>query len=724
MKNKYTLWFSISLILLFFLCWTELIGGILHAQLFRRRPLRRIQTLLNDDSGYQVDPIPQTEPLIQGDGRFLERAREIITLFTASGKELKPVAIISLSSYDEFKQVIQIVADRIRSEASNFEEPVILNTLLTVAEKIIGQGIDTKQPVGLILQTDGVLYYPLLFTPLDLDSRLGQAIQSEYGQALPDGRYVLKKDVFNWPLGQLYLRQHNGWLFIATESQLDALPDDPTVLLRGLDQEHLLAARFDLQNVPQISTQTALGLGEMHAVVQAETEVEKASVRLFIGYLRSLAQQSDFLEYTFSYDRENSEYVLRQKEIVKPNTERAKLLHARRDATSPFHAFYHPENAILASHFLLYLTRHQSEQIETIVDELFGKHLLTEEERDYLYPKLIQRNKKTDQTETLRAAPTLSSPKPEDVEVSAGIDVGDTRDRLATLLALGSAQTSDSEMTEASTFDSSDPTSESGVPTEPIDRKLPEFEWTDLPEGELNETQKEQIVLKRIAACYYWALLGSLRSGTFDGVSTISQEHGMLAAYNIVEGERFLQAFDDVFADIAETYPELYEKMIDKDYGEFQGFRLTRVKLRLVDLIQTSPWTELISPRLVEREGIVVVLGVRRDAVCFAVGSGDLPEQRLLAGIDGMQESLPVYDRFFSFSAYQLGKAFAQSGDPNRFWPLKLVAADANPDTNAYAYSQFSDTEKTITLRINALLTPSIWRLRENLRRIRYYRFE
>jgi len=314
----------IVLVLLFLGFTAGLLVESASAQILRRQ-LERIPGFPNEQV-HRVGPALQQERIIQGDGRAVERVLNIVGLFTGAEAGLKPVIAVSFASFDEFRRVIDIVARQIRLDQGSHDEPVLLNAALNLYERIVGQGFDTSQPFGVVLQTDGVLFYPMIFTPLNLDSRMGQSLQNQYAEQLPDGRFAIRQEVFRWPLGRLFVQSHNGWAFIAPEALLNTLPDDPTVLLQGLDQEALMAARFDLQNMPALSTRAALTLAEMNAVAQAETEIDRALARLGIGYIRSLAEQADFLEYAFTYDEEYNEYILTQREIVRPNTERARLL--------------------------------------------------------------------------------------------------------------------------------------------------------------------------------------------------------------------------------------------------------------------------------------------------------------------------------------------------------------------------------------------------------------
>jgi len=593
------------------------------AQIIRRQ-LQRIPGFPTEPAYRVGSVLRQQGPIIQRDGQAANRVLNIVRQFTGSEAAadggLKPVVIVSFASFDEFRRVIDIVAQQIRLDKGSIDEPVLLNLALNLYERMVGQGFDTSQPLGIVLLTDGLLFYPIMFTPLNLDSKIGQSLQNQYAERLPDGRTVIRQEIFRWPLGRLFVQEHNGWAFIAPENLLNSLPDDPAALLQGLDREVLIAARFDLQNMPTLSTRAALSLSEMKAVAQAETEIDKAVARLGIGYMRSLAEQADFLEYLFYYDEEKNEYVLAQTETVKPNTERARLMQERSHAESRLHGFYHIEGAVLAAHFVMTLTKVQRQQLEIILHEAIGKHLLSEKAKESEY-------------------------------------------RLE----------------------------------------------------DLTDAQKLELLFRRIGITYYTALLGAVRSGTFDGASTWSQKHGILAAYNIPDGERFRQAFDAVFEEMRTHFPDVYEKNVKKDYAECEGFLLTSITFRLGDFIKNSFIQGLTPPNLATRE-TRIILGVRDDTVCFALGQDSQPEKVLVEAIMGMRESKPVDDLFFIYSAYELGRAFSLAGEPHRFTLLKLAASGTNPQAWAYAYSHFTETTKTVTFRASGLLTPSLWRMREAMR--------
>jgi hypothetical protein len=630
------------------------------------------------------------------DKRLLERAVKTINLIAGNGQELKPVIAVSLASFDDYKKTMHAVAEQIRKEHGNNEQPAAFDNFLNLYEKFIGKHFDSKQPFGLILQTDGILYYPLVFMPLNANSDVVKQLENNYVEKLDNGLYAVKTDVIKWSLGRLYVKEHNGWIFIATEFQLNSLPDDPSkLLIKPTDVNTLLSARFDLKNVPKITTRAALSLAELEAVSKAETIIEKATARLSIGHIRSLAEQAEFLEYSFAYDEKKNNYILREIEIARPNTEQSKLLKQRRNITSPFHSFYVPENAILASHLAFNLTQLQRSQYEIILDDAIGQYLLTAEERKELKSSNQQkqnRNKNNNKNKDTAAS---------NQSIESNLDSGD-----------------------------------SFLPVFPLAKGDYFAEGNaEKSKENLSVSRKLEIMLRRIAVCYYWGLIGTIRSGQFDIATTWSDENGVVGAFKITEGKQFKKAFDATFVDMSKEFPDVYDANVRKDYRQFHGFNFTQVSVKFSDLLKDSPIgffvtenrngnkTEKNKNQKNENEnetnerGINILLAVRDDAVCYSIcrmADREKQTRQFETAIEGVEKSLPVYDMFFVFSAYELGKSYSMSGDQNQFSRLKSIASSVRPNAVIQAKTEFTDNSRTTTIRASALLTPSLWRLNEN----------
>ena len=609
-------------------------------------------------------PIGPREPLYQGDGRLMERVFNLVNVATRNNAQLKPVAVFYLADFDECKRTAQVVAEKVRLSKGSTEKPVFLNALLATFEWFAANGFDTKQPLGYALLTDGMTFYPLAFVPLDWESQVGQSVLNRIAQRRSDGQYVLRQEVYRWPTGDtLYVRQHGNWTFITMEPLLNALPDDPTELLRGVDRKSLLAVRYDLYNMPRLATNAMFYHNEEGMIARTKTELEKAAIRLGIAHLRSLSDQNDFLELTLAYDEQKNDFVFTQRETVRPNTERHQLFRQRCDTISPFHGFYHPDRAILASHVVQPLTQLQRENLEIILDETVGKSLLTEKERQQLkqvaeLPTPLRRNRPN-------GLPT-NAPGPANASA-----------RLAELLAIEAPETSEE------------------------------------PNENLTDAQKVENIVRRIVVSYYVALLGSVRSGDFDGAITLSMRDGFMGAYRIVDGEAFRKAFDDLMAALVEKYPTIYAERIRKDYATAQGFSLTDIVLRLDDLFPNAWWMQYVPDGVRQQPSVRAVFGVRNDTLCFAVGLGEMPEQRLRKAVAGTERPQRVDDLFYTFSAYELGQAIADSDRPGPLSEIRMALANGDSTAKVYAVSKFTDTSKTQTLRISGLLTPSLWKMRE-----------
>ncbi|MDR2345044.1 MAG: hypothetical protein LBE18_03170 [Planctomycetaceae bacterium] len=679
------------------------------------QPIRRlIRRILESDSsepyrvGQQSDNQQNESNRSSGESkssskskRLLERTIRTINLIANNGTELKSVIAVSIASFDDYKRVIHTVAEQIRKEHGNTEQPVELDNLLNLYEKFISKHFDSKQPFGLIIQTDGILYYPLIFMPLNADSNVIKQLGNNYAEKLDNGRYAIKTDKFKWPLGNLYVQQHNGWIFIATEFQLDSLPNDPLKLLPKSDETNkLLTAIFDLKNIPQLATRAALTLAEIDAAAKAETVIEKATARLSIGHIRSLAEQAEFIEYAFYYDEKKNDYVIHEIEIASPNTEQAKLMQQRRNITSPFHAFYMPENAVLASHLAVNMTKLQRSQYEIILDEAIGQYLLTAEERKEL--KSISTKQKS---KKLNPNNSNNPDNPDNSNESGKSD-----------------QTVENHSAE-NNYNSNNNNNDAN---DDINEFLPKFPFDKdrTKDGEftgknLVNTQKLEIILRRIAVCYYWGLLGSIRCGQLDTAATWSDDNGVIGAFKITEGEQFTKAFDLMFAEMAKEFPDVYSANVRKDYRQFHGFNLTSVTVKLSDLLKESPIKFFVTENLNRNngnDGLNILLAVRQDAVCYSIdraANREKQEKQFETAIEGIEKSLPVYDIFFVFSAYELGKIYAKSGNPNRFKKLKSIASTTSPNAVIQAKTEFTENSKTITIRASALLTPSLWRLKE-----------
>ncbi|MGL4594140.1 MAG: hypothetical protein ACRCUY_05370 [Thermoguttaceae bacterium] len=706
------------------------------------QPLRRLlSTLESASQGIPNSPGNREQngpvfPLIQGDGRFFERATTALNLVSKMGTNLRPVAIISSASLEEMEDVVTNVIKEIKDNKGTAEQTALLEGFLLFMKSISERGFDTKRPFGLVIQTDDLFYYPLFFAPINPESVSVLPGISEYLRRLPDGRIALRDDVVNWPFGPLFLREQNGWMYVVTEAQFRSLPNDPRIFLRGLPPNMLIWAQFDLQQLPQLTNRAAFAISESRAVALAKNNLELATTRLGMEYLRMLSQQVDYVGYSLSYNKSENEFILKQNEIVKPNSPRSQFLQARRNAVSPFHGFYFPENAIFASHIVTDLSPMQQFHVEMVLDELVGKRLLTQEERSELNylpvyhispvspvspvssnsPLLpISPGRIGQPQESPRLAPEQPPITPEQLAISAAksSEIGysdEARDQLVNLLSRVPVE----ELERMANDESKRSESSQG---KSVKAELPDLVLSDAALEELSNSEKLEAIMRRVGVVYYWGLIGSIRVGAIDGATTISTKDGILGGYRIADGKRFIKTYDQIFVELQTDFPEVSSQCIQKNYREVEGFRLTKITFRVGEVFKKSMWRFLL-PMAISQKDLTLILGVRDDAICFCVGEAGKADERLLTAINNMHDPKQVRDTFFVFSAYQLAQSILETGVPNQLLPFQDILAQTKPAAKMSAESNFGDNSRNLTLQVSGFLVPLLGRLRESVQKM------
>ena len=314
-------------------------------------------------------------PLRFGERPLGQRLAGALQMFAEGGKELRPFLVASLTSYDDFKASVLTMAEQNRAPHGG-AEPVRLQRVLELYESLIAVGLDTSQPIGAILLTDGLRLFPIFFSPVDVENRqIAGFLKNGLIVDMPDGRRMLNTERFRWPFGNLYMVERNGWLFVAMEEQLAALPNDPTPLLQGLEKKHLLALKFDFTHMPPLVTNIGLTMNEMSQLNKATDDVERAGIRIQSEFLRTASQQCDGLLLAVDYEPEGNDLVFRMVEEIKPETARDRRRQLRAAASSPLHGFYRPEGAVAAMHLFTALTPLQQSQLRVIAEGTVGKTL-------------------------------------------------------------------------------------------------------------------------------------------------------------------------------------------------------------------------------------------------------------------------------------------------------------------------------------------------------------
>lgn len=158
---------------------------------------------------------------------------------------MKPVIVLSLASYDELHSDIDFLG-----QASGNPDLVSgIDGLIALGTQLQGLvGLDKSRPLGAAVRTDGVQFQMLAFVPVKSASQLLGALAGLVGQPEKIGDHTWR---INSRVGAAFVREHNGWAFIAQlEEHLNDLPADPAALLAELPKHYDLAVRLYAQAIP------------------------------------------------------------------------------------------------------------------------------------------------------------------------------------------------------------------------------------------------------------------------------------------------------------------------------------------------------------------------------------------------------------------------------------------------------------------------------------------
>lgn len=267
-----------------------------------------------------------------------------------AAKPMKPLAVVSLSGYDELLADVAFLGKL----ADNPDVAKNLETTLKFFTQGEGlAGLDKTRPWGVVVQTDGSGVGGYGFLPVNDAKKLLSILEPIVGtpKELVDGVLQIQK---NGP--PAYLKVKDGWLFIAPSIEMLAqLPADPVALLGGLNKQYDVAVRLYPANVPEQEREKVLGAikqrtGGGATAKPSETEeqrvlrtkIEEEAVRTIVTLLDDLDQ----LTLGWKLDRQTEKTFLEFSLTAKEGTASAKQLAVLQDAKTDFAGFRLPGAAL------------------------------------------------------------------------------------------------------------------------------------------------------------------------------------------------------------------------------------------------------------------------------------------------------------------------------------------------------------------------------------------
>ena len=172
---------------------------------------------------------------------------------TESETDLQTVAVAALTSYDNLMTDLGFVGELAgRPEIANMAEGMI--AMFTQGRGIVG--LDKSQPIGVMLQTDGVTFVPVVALPVNDLPALLELVKGMGITPFEAGDGITEIEL---PDQTIYLKEGNNWTFAAQSAEaLDSAPADPSDQLKEIAADYDLGVRVMVQNVPEMYREMAL----------------------------------------------------------------------------------------------------------------------------------------------------------------------------------------------------------------------------------------------------------------------------------------------------------------------------------------------------------------------------------------------------------------------------------------------------------------------------------
>lgn len=266
-------------------------------------------------------------------------------------KDFKPVAVVSISSYDELLGDVELLG----KISDNPHLGKGLEAVLKLLTKNQGlAGLDKSRPLGAVVQTDGRKFTGYAFLPVTDLKRLLWAMENFVGKTEDAGQGVLK---IKGKRKTFYLKQNDaGWAFVCERRELlERTPDNPLDLLGGIGEKYDVAVRLYAGNVPKQHRQKFIA--KMHKDAQrdlrqrpGEPEHEYAVrkklseqlFRLLIGAVQDLEE----VTVGWSLDHRTGRTFAEVSLTAREGTETARQVAHLRETKSNFGGFLLPDAAV------------------------------------------------------------------------------------------------------------------------------------------------------------------------------------------------------------------------------------------------------------------------------------------------------------------------------------------------------------------------------------------
>lgn len=237
--------------------------------------------------------------------------------------------------------------------------------------------VDTEKPMGGYVILDGFQPMGVGFVPVkDLDALL-KMLSNDLGE-IEEGDDGMR--IVSMPDGQeAFIKESGGYAFISDNvDNLSDLPDNPSAMLDGLNDEYNLAIRVYAQRLPQQMKEMAKGYieeGFMQAIEQMEdadpgaAAMQRQMNEATLQSVFEMIDQTDELTVGLAIDEDSESTYIDVTMTGLPDSKMAKQIAASGDVTTRFAGFFR-DSAAASVHMSSKLTDEDEESIENMLAQV------------------------------------------------------------------------------------------------------------------------------------------------------------------------------------------------------------------------------------------------------------------------------------------------------------------------------------------------------------------
>jgi hypothetical protein len=264
-----------------------------------------------------------------------------------SAQELKPVAVLSVASYDTLKADLKFAGELADTPGL---DAMADGMLQMVSRGTLTKKLDSTKPFGAVVFLDGQMPKGFGFLPIsDLKGVL--AVVSPAPPTENNGVLEIQA-----PNGQtIYAVQKGSWACISNEQEvLKNAPADPEKLLDGLDKKYAVAFRLSVQNIPAdlrnnfaqlLRSLVEVGLVQNPGEDETTFEFRKKMVQGQLKQIDALVKEIDQLTFGWAIDPAAKSTFLDMSLTAVAGTDTARKLSGVANVKSDFLGFLLPDAA-------------------------------------------------------------------------------------------------------------------------------------------------------------------------------------------------------------------------------------------------------------------------------------------------------------------------------------------------------------------------------------------